>query len=109
MADRKWEHFAHGADIGIRGFGPTKAAAFEEAARALAAVVTEPGLVAASQPVELTCAAPDDDILLLDWLNGLIYEMAERRMLFGDFRAARSSTTWRSRHRLTAAHGGKGA
>jgi hypothetical protein len=24
-----WEHFAHGADIGIRGIGPTKEAAFQ--------------------------------------------------------------------------------
>jgi SHS2 domain-containing protein len=25
----RWEHFDHGADIGVRGFGPTPAAAFE--------------------------------------------------------------------------------
>ena len=23
----RWEHFPHGADIGVRGFGPTKAEA----------------------------------------------------------------------------------
>ena len=42
MRDR-WEHFAHGADIGVRGIGATKADAFEQAALALTAVVTDPG------------------------------------------------------------------
>ena len=28
---------------------------------------------------------PDDELLLVDWLNALIYEMATRRMLFGRF------------------------
>ena len=27
-----WEHFDHGPDIGVRGFGATQAAAFEQAA-----------------------------------------------------------------------------
>ena len=29
--DSRWEHFEHGADIGIRGIGPNLAAAFEQA------------------------------------------------------------------------------
>ena len=33
-----WEHFAHGADIGVRGIGPTKEAAFEQIALALTGV-----------------------------------------------------------------------
>jgi SHS2 domain-containing protein len=36
-----WSHFAHGADIGLRGEGRSKAEAFEEIARALTGVVTE--------------------------------------------------------------------
>lgn len=31
----RWEHFEHGADIGIRGVGSTKAEAFAQAAMAL--------------------------------------------------------------------------
>ena len=37
-----WEHFIHGADIGIRGIGRTKAEAFEQAALAMPAVMTGP-------------------------------------------------------------------
>ena len=35
-----WEHFRHGADIGVRGIGTTIDAAFEGAAVALTAVVS---------------------------------------------------------------------
>jgi SHS2 domain-containing protein len=78
-----WEHFAHGADIGIRGIGKTRDQAFEQAALALTAVVTNPAGVAPDTAVELRCEAPDDEILLTDWLNALIYEMATRKLVFG--------------------------
>ena len=80
-----WEHFPHGADIGVRGAGATRDEAFEQAALALTAVVADPATVAATTEVEIRCAAPDDELLLADWLNALIYEMATRRMLFGRF------------------------
>ena len=81
----RWEHFAHGADMGVRGVGATKAEAFEQAALALTAVVTEPETVRGDQLVHLECAASDDELLLADWLNSLIYEMSTRKMLFSRF------------------------
>ena len=81
----RWEHFEHGADIGVRGLGATKAAAFEQAALALTAVITDPGRVAARESIPIHCEAPDDELLLADWLNALVYEMAVRHMLFGRF------------------------
>jgi SHS2 domain-containing protein len=80
----RWEHFPHDADVGIRGFGPTPAAAFEQAALALTAVVTG-AEVRPEMPVDVTCKAPDLEVLFVDWLNAVIYEMAVRRMLFGRF------------------------
>jgi len=80
-----WEHFQHGADIGVRGLGPTLDAAFAEAAVALTAVATDPALVSADVPVEIRCEAPDDELLLADWLNAIVYEMATRRLLFGRY------------------------
>ena len=82
---RGWEHFEHGADIGVRGYGRTLAESFEWAAAALFAVVTELELVEPKESIQLTCAAPDPELLLADWLNALIYEMATRRMLFSRF------------------------
>jgi tRNA nucleotidyltransferase (CCA-adding enzyme) len=80
-----WEHFEHAADIGVRGIGPTKEAAFEQVALALTAVVTDPKAVRTEVAVPISCEAPSDDLLLVDWLNALVYEMATRRMLFGAF------------------------
>lgn len=77
----RWEHFAHDADVGVRGIGPTRAAAFEQAALALFHVAGEVDRVAAREVVEVSCAAPDDEVLLVDWLNALVFEMATRGML----------------------------
>jgi protein archease len=86
MMSSGWEHFSHGADIGVRGFAETKDGAFEQAALAMTAVITDPQKVAADVEVDISCAAPDDELLLVDWLNALVYEMATRRLLFGRFK-----------------------
>jgi len=77
-----WEHFEHGADIGIRGVAPTLAQAFEQTAVAMTAVITNPDVVVASKAVSIRCEAPNDELLLLDWINALIYEMAVQGLLF---------------------------
>ncbi len=83
--DDHWEHFEHGADIGVRGLGRTKAAAFEQAALALVAVITDPRRVVVLNTVPIACEAADDEALLVAWLNAVVYEIAVRRMLFGRF------------------------
>ena len=81
----RWEHFSHDADIGVRGIGATLASALEQLGLALTAVITDPERVRPERAVELRCAAPDPDLLAMDWLNALVYEMATRKMLFGRF------------------------
>jgi tRNA nucleotidyltransferase (CCA-adding enzyme) len=80
-----WEHFEHGADLGVRGCGATLAEAFEQAALALTAAITDPAAVRPLERVELSCEAPDHELLLADWLNALVYEMSTRKMLFSRF------------------------
>jgi SHS2 domain-containing protein len=80
----RWEHFAHDADIGIRGWGRTPAEAFEQAACALTAAVTQQTVTPRSE-VRVSCTAPDLELLFVEWLNAIVYEMAVRRMLFGQF------------------------
>jgi tRNA nucleotidyltransferase (CCA-adding enzyme) len=79
-----WEHFPHDADVGLRGFGVTAAEAFEQGAQALTAVVTHTE-VEPKIRVEVSCAAADLELLFVEWLNAIIYEMAVRGMLFGRF------------------------
>jgi SHS2 domain-containing protein len=87
----KWEHFPHDADVGVRGRGATMAQAFEQAALALTAVVTDAEVKPATV-VEVSCDAPDRELLFVEWLNAIIYEMAVRRMLFGRYAVNIEST-----------------
>jgi SHS2 domain-containing protein len=80
-----WEDFPHGADVGIRGWGPTLEQAFEQAALALTGVVTDADIKNRSS-VEVACDAPDVEVLFVEWLNAIIYEMAVRNMIFGAFK-----------------------
>ncbi len=93
----RWEHFAHDADVGVRGWGSTKAEAFEQAAVAMVAVITDPERIRPAEQIETECEAPDDELLLVDWLNALIYEMATRRMLFRRFEVTFNESGLRGR------------
>ena len=55
----RWEHFAHGADVGVRGFGDSVSQAFEQAALALSAVVADVSTITPSETIEVQCDAPD--------------------------------------------------
>ncbi|MFZ5877220.1 MAG: archease [Nitrospirota bacterium] len=92
-----WELFQHGADIGVRGIGRSKAEAFEQAAMALTGVVTDPATVAPRDVVEITRREADEELLLVDWLNALVYEMATRRMLFSRFEITVERDTLRAK------------
>ena len=85
MAGSGWEHFPHGADVGIRGRGMTPADAFAQAGLALTATMCDPESVRPSVRVEINCDAPSAELLFLDWINAIVYEMAVRRMVFGRF------------------------
>ena len=85
MLSKGWEHFCHQADIGIRGIGASKEEAFEEAGLALTGVITDVNCLEPKDLVKVACDAPSDELLFVDWLNAIVYEMATRKMLFGRF------------------------
>ena len=105
----RWEHFSHVADIGVRGYGDSLAKAFEQTAIALTAAICNPTAVRSEESVQITCEAPDKELLLTEWLNALVYEIATRKMLFSRFEVniyglSLQGTAWgeaidRSRHR----------
>ena len=62
-------------------------------------VVSKYVRVAPRKAVSVECEAPDPELLLTDWLNALVYEMATRRMLFARFEVSvedgrLSATAW---------------
>lgn len=88
-----WVHFEHDADIGLRATSATREGLFETMGQALTGVVTNPAEVRLKATVEIHCEAPDDAVLLVDWLNALIYEMSTRRMVFGKWHVSLRGTT----------------
>lgn len=80
----KWAFFDHDADIGIEGSGSTLGEAFEQAALAMTAVVTDV-VVEPTSAISIECEAADRELLFVDWLNALVFEMATRQMLFSQF------------------------
>ena len=81
----KWEHFYHQADIGVRGIGSTVEESFQQAAVALMAVICSPEKVTPSKHIGIQCSSDDVELLLADWLNAIVYEIATRKMLFSRF------------------------
>ncbi len=75
----------------MQGCGPTPAVAFEQAAQALTAAVTE-GPVEPRTKIAVHCEAPDLELLFVEWLNAIIYEMSARGMLFGRFNVTINGT-----------------
>jgi SHS2 domain-containing protein len=93
----QWETYPHQADMGVRGYGGTVAEAFANAACAMVSVITEPSLIKAAETLEVRCEAPDTELLLVDWLNAIVYEMAIRKMLFSKFEVALCGTQLEAR------------
>lgn len=85
-----WQHFPHEADMGIRGFGASLEEAFAQAAVALTAVITAPHSVLPKETVTVTASDPDPELLFVDFLNAIIFEMANRHMLFSQFHVSLS-------------------
>ena len=94
LSNRGWEQFPHDADVGLRGWGPSIEVAFEQAALALTGIVTDAEITATTL-VEVACEASDIELLLVEWLNAIIYEMAVRSMLFGRFEVKITGTRLR--------------
>jgi len=80
----------------VRGIGASREEAFEQAALAMIAAIADPRAIRPEEAVELACEAPDDELLLVEWLNALIYESATRRMLWGRFKVRIEGTRLRA-------------
>jgi len=76
----------HTADVGLRIEAPTLPALFEEAARALTALlVEEPEAVVPREAIRVALEADDPADLLVDWLHALLVAFELRRLVFARF------------------------
>jgi SHS2 domain-containing protein len=56
--------------------GASPGEAFEQAALALIAVMSDPASVQPRESVTIVCEGPDLELLLVEWLDRVIYEVA---------------------------------
>ena len=85
MTEPHWEHFEHKADIGVRGIADTLPGAFEQAALAMSAIITDLSLIEPRQAETIVCEEADTSLLFVDWLNALVLQMATNKLLFNRF------------------------
>ena len=84
-----YETFDHTADLGLRIKAPDLNTLFEEAARALFAVVVQDlDTVQPATCLEITLPADDLEYLFFDWLKGLLYHFDAEHMLMSKFKVA---------------------
>lgn len=88
-------YFEHDADIGVVGRGATVESAFEAAARATFAIMTDLAQVRARDSVTVEFEEADEELALVRWLNLLLGSARERGLVFGRFWIERDGVRWR--------------
>jgi SHS2 domain-containing protein len=106
---RGYDYFEHTADVGIRAWGPTLEAAFEEAARGLVAQMVD---TSKAQPVgeaRLEVAADSVERLLFAFLDEVLFVVQTRLEVVSDvavrFDGAKLVATLRGEAYDAARHG----
>lgn len=85
MKMRKWEHYEHTADIGIRGYGRTLEEAFENVAIALFDVMVNVRKVEPKEVREIEVSGEDLYALLYNFLEELLILHDTEGLVFSDF------------------------
>ena len=81
-----FEVFEHGADVGVRGWGPTLEEAFVQGARAMFSLMTDDlQSVNWETEVQIQAAGYDQESLFVAWLNALLTESDLHGLLLAGF------------------------
>ncbi len=88
------DYFEHEADIGIIGRGTTLEHAFEGAARAMFAIMTDIGALPPEVNVEFEFEEVDQELALVTWLNLLLAHARTQQAVFGRFHLRRQGRNW---------------
>ncbi len=90
---REFEILDHTADVGITAYGADAKEVFANAGKALFSLITDPESVREVETREVEVEAPDQERLLVDWLNELIYYFDAENILFRRFEVSELSDT----------------
>ncbi len=91
--EKEFEVLEHTADVGIIAYGSDMKKAFANAAKGLFSLITEPGDVEEIEHRDIELTAPDQESLLVAWLNELIYLFDAEQIIFKRFDIAQLNDT----------------
>jgi len=90
---KDFEIVNHTADVGIIAYGADIKQAFANAARALFSLITELDDVEEGLHRDTELTAPDEESLLVEWLNELIYLFDAEHIIFKRFDITKLNNT----------------
>ncbi len=90
--ERDFEIIEHTADVGIKACGTDMKEAFINAARGLFSLITELDDIEEVEHRDIELTAPDQESLLVRWLNELIYLFDAESIIFRSFEVIRLSS-----------------
>ena len=90
---KDFEIVDHTADVGIIAYGANISQAFTNAARALFSLITELDNVDEVVYRDIELVAPDQESLLVEWLNELIYLFDVENIIFKRFDITQLNST----------------
>jgi len=90
---KEFEIVDHTADVGIRAYGASINQAFANAAKALFSLITELDNVDEVVYRDIELVAPDQESLLVEWLNELIYIFDAENIIFKRFNITQLNNT----------------
>lgn len=90
--EKEFEILNHTADVGIIAYGSNMREAFANAAKGLFSLITDSD-VAEIEHKDIELTAPDQESLLVAWLNELIYLFDVDNILFERFDISRLTDT----------------
>jgi len=82
---RDFEILEHTADAGIRAYGKDVKEAFANSARGMFSLITELDDIEEVEYRDIEVSAPEQESLLVHWLNELIYLFDAENMIFTRF------------------------
>lgn len=82
---KRYEQFSHTADIGARIYGKTLKELFENAAFAMFDIIADLENLSGDTMETFELEAPDQEALLVAWLDELLYNFYTKQLIFFKF------------------------
>ena len=73
MTEAGWEHFEVEADVGVRGWGPTRPAAVAQLTLGVFSLIADPATIQVRERREVRAQADGPEALLVAWVDECLY------------------------------------